>query len=311
MKNLISFCLSLILLFQSGHALAQTEVGGDSLPLSSKIAVFPISDLSGTEAEEAWWQMRELLTKESRFLVATRRLMINRGVFQPRKTLKPADVILLSKILDADLIVTSSVQDRTFVLNVYESNSGQLFFSNKSEFHPALPIKEQVNKVSTKSVSDFIDYLPYDGFVLRSDQKGVVQSENGESLATAKIFQAVSLKEGDPIHVVSITKLPKQVFQIEVVAEGEFVKLKPNGESEIKLIQFKDLKSVNENSFIRVPGFRAKQIEALSPDANSNLTTEYLSQELKTKQQLEKSHTATTSSVWWIINLAAMILLAF
>src|SRR4051812_42407301 len=75
--------------------------------LLRRIAVFPIADANVSTGEEAWWQMRELLTKDQRFFVASRRFMVNRGVFQPRKLLKPADAIILSKILDAQALVVT------------------------------------------------------------------------------------------------------------------------------------------------------------------------------------------------------------
>ncbi len=302
----------LILLCLSSFALkAETEEASPSLVLSQKIAVFPISELSGTEAEEAWWKMRELLTQESRFLVATRRLMINRGVFQGRKLLKPADAILLSKILDADLVLTSFVQDRVFNLNVYEGDSGQIFYSKKIEFHPAIPVKEQVSKITTQGIQEFLAFLPYDGFVTKNDLKGVVFSADGEVFAQAKIFEASRLKEGDPLQVVKIRRPSLNQFEVEVVAEGEYLKSEGKGLSLIKLIQFKDMNSVSEKSFIRVPSFRIKAQEALSQDTSANLTTEYLTRELRTQKELEKSHSATTSSVWWLVNLAAMVFLAF
>lgn len=310
MRQSILLFILLITSTVFSHSLAQDEAN-PQLSLSKKIAVFPISDISGTEAEEAWWKMRELLTQESRFLVATRRLMINRGVFQGRRLLKPADAILLSKILDADLVFASFIQDRIFHINVYEGDSGQIFYSRKIDFHPAIPIKEQVSKITTQGVKDFLSYLPYDGYIVKNDLKGTVFSTDGEVFSQAKIFDSSRLKEGDPLQVVRIRRPSANQFEVEVVAEGEFLKVEGKGISLIKLIQFKDMNSVSENSFIRVPSFRVQSQGALSQDTSANLTTEYLTKELKTKQELEKNHSATTSSVWWLVNLAAMVFLAF
>ena len=62
--------LILITFLTIAPTIAQADV---PLQLLRRIAVFPIHDANFSHAEDAWWQMRELLTKDQRFFVASPR----------------------------------------------------------------------------------------------------------------------------------------------------------------------------------------------------------------------------------------------
>ena len=89
--------LALILTAIAGGPLwAQTEH-----TLVRRLAVFPLKtgqpELAAL-ADEAWWELREALTKDKRFLVASKNFLMQKDVYQARSVLSPADAIILAAI---------------------------------------------------------------------------------------------------------------------------------------------------------------------------------------------------------------------
>lgn len=289
--------------------------------LLRRLAVFPIANTQVGNGEEAWWQVRELLTKDQRFLVASRRFMINRGVFQPRESLKPADAIILGKILDAQALVTLFVIERRLFMNVYDGENGYVLWQGEMEFHPALPINEQIVKASQKLMNDFIMDLPYQGYqVIDTLREKAVFEEQGERRAWVALGDTKRVEVGDPVQWIEVSGDPSRVFfkdgsQTQVIAEGKVVEVKSDRVL-VKIDRLRAIEDLVENSLIRFP----KEVRLLKDiymrqDKSSDLSSEYLSTEMKSNmissEEIDKRHSATTTSLSFIVSLAAMILLAF
>lgn len=306
--------LALILALFSGTESAHADYKHQLL---RRVAVFPIANVQGSNSEEAWWQMREVLTQNQRFLVASRRFMINRGVFQPRESLKPADAIILGKILDAQAIVTAFVQERRMYMNVYDGENGYLLWQGEIEFHPALPINEQIVKLSQKMMADFVLALPYQGYVIvDSIREKAVFQEGSERRAWVAIGNTKRISVGDSVQWIEVVGDPTRVFfkegsQSQVIAEGQVVQV----QEDRVLVSIQKLRAesdIQENSLVRFP----KEVNLLKDlyshtDKTSNLSAEYLSAEMKTYDELKKKHPSTSTSLAFIFSLASMILLAF
>jgi hypothetical protein len=312
MPKLLIFPILLCLCLLPAFAQADVEH-----TLLRRVAVFPIADANLSNAEEAWWQMRELLTKDQRFFVASRRFMINRGVFQARKTLKPADAIILSKILDAQGLVVTYLKDRTLNMRVYEGESGYLLWEGNAEFHPALPINDQLIRMSTQLINTFMLAIPYQGFQVSDEVIGKpVYEEDGKSFAQAYIGSNSKIEVGDSAQWVQVIGDVGQAFfssstKVTVIAEGKVKEVK--GERIVIEIQkMVDPSLLRENSLIRFP----KEVERLQEmytgtEKDSNLAPEYLSSELKNSVEFSKDHKTTSSFMMWVASLAGFILLAF
>src|SRR5262245_25083625 len=82
--------------------------------LLRRVAVFPIEapEELNSKADEAWWELREFLTKDKRFLVATKNFLQQQNVYQPRAELDPAAAIILGKLLDADAVISTFLKER-------------------------------------------------------------------------------------------------------------------------------------------------------------------------------------------------------
>jgi hypothetical protein len=285
--------------------------------LIRRVAVFPVADANVSNNEDAWWQMREVLTKDQRFFAASRRFMVNRGVFQPRKDLKPADAIILSKILDAQALVVSYLQERTLHMRVYDGENGYLLWQGDAEFHPAIPINDQLVKMSSELVRSFILAIPYQGFQVLNEATGkAIVEDDAKKLAVIDVGANSQVQVGDPAQWISVTGNPGQAFfsgnaKVTVIAEGTVKSIK--GDKATVLIEkLTDPADIKENSLVRFP----KEINRLKDlyvqgDKASNLSAEYLSSEIKSVDEFNTDHNSTSTALAWIVNVAGFILLAF
>lgn len=285
--------------------------------LIKRIAVFPIADANLSSSEDAWWQMRELLTKDQKFLVASRRFMINRGVFQPRKSLKPADAIILSKILDAHALVISFVEDRVLKMKVYEGENGYLLWEGESQFHPAIPINDQLIKVSLKLMTDFSMAIPYQGYQVIDDAVGKpIFEDDSKKIALVFVGANSEIQSGDTVQWVKVTgDISKAFFnsnpKVTVIAEGKVRKIRGD-RVEVEVQKMRDLSDLNENALVRFPREMKRLQDLYSGDEKtSNLSAEYLSSEIKSAAEFNKDQHPTSTALAWIINMATIVLLAF
>lgn len=285
--------------------------------LLRRVAVFPIADANVSSSEEAWWQMREYLTKDQKFFVASRRFMVNRGVFQPRKILKPADVIILSKILDAQALVVTFLKDRTLQMKVYEGENGYLLWEGDAEFHPALPINDQLIRMSTQLMNAFMLAIPYQAFQVTDEVMGKsVYEEDGKTFAQVYIGANSQIQKDDPAQWVEISGDVGQAFfssttKITVIAEGKVKEIKGD-RAVIEIEKMRDPNELKDNSLVRFPQELNRLKELYSErDKSANLAPEYFSSEIKNANEFSKDHNSTSSALMWIVNMAGFILLAF
>ncbi len=285
--------------------------------LLRRIAVFPIADSNSSNSEEAWWQMRENLTKDQRFFVASRRFMINRGVFQPRKLLKPADVIILSKILDAQALVITYLQERSLKMKVFEGENGYLIWEGTAELHPAIPINDQLIRMSSQLMNAFVVAIPYQGFQTIDETIGkAVYEEDGKQFAQVYIGSRSKVLEGDAAQWVQITGDVGQAFfssttKVTVIAEGKVTEIEGDYAT-VEIQKSKNLQDLKENSLVRFPRELSRlQDQYISGEKPSDLAPEYLSSEMKSVDEFKQNHNATSSTLVWITSIAGFILLAF
>lgn len=286
--------------------------------LIRRIAVFPIADANFAKSEDAWWQMREALTLNQRFQVASRRFMINRGVFQPRKDLKPADAIILAKILDAQALVVSYVKDREFFVKVFDGENGYLLWQEQVGFHPAISINDQIIKAATKSMNSFRLALPYQGFqVVDESINKPVYEDGAKKFAQVFIGSGSGVKAGDPVQWIRVTGDSSGSFLnsapvVMTVAEGKVSEVKGD-RAVVELIKMSSDSVLVENALVRFPMEAKRLVEASagSDGLTSKLEAEYLTSEMKSVGEFNRDHSEASSSMAWILNLAAFILLAF
>lgn len=260
--------------------------------------------------------MREQLTKDQRFLVASRRFMINRGVFQPRKEFKASDAIILGKILDAQALVISAIDERTFRIKIYDGENGYLLWESSLEFHPAQAMSDQIVNAAQKLIQDFIIDLPYQGFVVVDPIKGnALFEEGGKKRAWIYHGNTKVLDVNDAFEVIEFSGETSKPYlkhgRATVVAQGTIVEVQ-NDRVLVNIDQVRDLKDIKENALVRFPK-ETKRLADLYTHASkeTGLSTEYLTSEMRPAEEIEKRHDSSATSLAFILNMAAMILLAF
>jgi hypothetical protein len=173
-----------------------------------RISVFPIkvpSELEGA-AEEAWWELRETLTKDKRFLVASKNFLLQKDVYQARSALSPADAIILGKLLDANALISTYLDDRTLNMRVYEGEYGRPLWEHQFVLQPSLPIAEQLQPAVVKLAQDFIASIPYHGFVIVDPLRGrPVYQEGRRMMLKAEIGTMAEVDLGDAVQLVTIS----------------------------------------------------------------------------------------------------------
>lgn len=311
--------------FSSGISFAQ-GLGGVGRSFESehqlirRISVFPIQAPKEyrEETDKMWWDLRELLTKDQRFLVASKNFLIQKDVFQPRAELDPSGAIILGKVLDAHALLTTELTDKVLTMRVYDGKYGRVLWQKSLELQTSLPVVKQLGPSAEKLAKDFLASLPYQGYVVKDPLKDEVIFRSGSTLTLkADVGTESQIEVGDQIQVVrllsdSLKPLFMDNARLEVIAEGRVVAVAKN-EVQVDLDRTVDPRLVKEGALVRIPKEvkRLKESFALQENLKATVDPEYLSpriMELK-KQEAEKKPLMT--SLTFIANLAAFLLLAF
>ena len=310
---MLKYLIPLALLV-SGRAMAQTEH-----ELVQKVAVFPVSAPKNLTdaAEEAWWQVREAMTESKRFLVATKSFLLQKDVYQARGELTPADAIILGKLLDADSLVVTYVQERSLHMKVYEGKNGRVLWQHEFQLQPSLPISTQLAMASKKLVQDFIASIPYQGYVVVDSLKGkAVYDEGGKKFFQADIGLESSLEVGDQVQLVRIySDSLKPLFTTaatpEIYAEGIIVK-KDREIVTVQINRVTQLTDIKQGSLVRAQKElkRLKELYSLQ-QGNLKVGPEMVNPDISELSNKEDEKKPLAASLSFIANIAIFLLLAF
>lgn len=307
--------LAILLLLACESVWAQTDH-----TLIRRISVFPIKAPSEFQqmAEEAWWELRETLTRDRRFLVASKNFLMQKDVYQARSVLSPADAIILGKLLDANALITTYLDDRVLYMKVYEGDYGRLLWEYQINLQPSLPVAEQLKPSVIKLVQDFIAAIPYHGFVIIDPLRGrPVYQEGRRLLVRAEVGLHAEVDVGDQVQLIkisseSIKPLFAQPSLIEVFAEGRVVE--HTGEVlVIELDRLNRATSIQEGTMVRLPRElkRLQQMFAMQDNLKTKIDPEFFSPGMTSAKQQVAELKPLATSLLFIANLAAFLLLAF
>lgn len=286
-----------------------------------RIVIFPIFTNNDfrQEADLAWWKVREFLSEQQRFLVATKRFMQQKEVDQPRKQLSIADAIFLAKTLDSDCLITAFIDKNSLQMQAYSALDGQLLWKNSLEFTQAQPIRVQLETLSKKLIQDFLASIPYQGFQIVDPLSPKPLVEEGETImAKADVGAKSSATQGQKvqwieIHRTSSAPLFQGGAQIQVIAEGEIL----SNENQVLTIEIKrarDLKDLDKKSLILIPDevkrlYNAYAIRKSTENIDPNLAL--LSDKMKDTREATGGPRPLLVALTAIGNVIAALLLAF
>lgn len=285
-----------------------------------RVAVFPVSVPSEfrEEADKLWWELREWLTKDQRFLVASKNFLTQKDVFQPRKELGPSDVIILGKVLDAHALLTTELEGKVLHMRVYDGEFGRPLWVKSLNLQPSIPIERQLTPFTEKLVKDFLASIPYQGYVIKDALKDEVVFRQGSSLSLkADVGVGSQIEVGDQIQVVrvlsdSLKPLFTSATRIEVNAEGRVVSVNKNI-IQVDLERSIDPRLINEGSLVRIPKEvkRLQESFAIQESLKAPVDPEFLSPRILELKRQEEEKKPLMTSLSFVANLAAFLLLAF
>lgn len=304
--------LAILILFGfSLNALAWQEEHQVMMRLTAFPIQVPVENRDA--AEDAWWQMREQLTKDQRFFVAMKTFLQQKDVYQPRGELRPADVILLSKLLDSHGIIVTFLTDRTLKMIVYEGENGRVLWEQEMRLQPSVPIDDQLSAATTRLTRDFMASIPYQGYVQVDSLRGEpVYREGKHNLLQINVGSA-DLQIADQVQIIRIfSDQLKPLFthsaNIEVIAEGKVVK-KEKDYFIVELVRYNKINLIKEGSLVRVP----KELKRVQDQYGMGryAEPELIDMGLKSAQEEEKEKRPLILSLTFIANIVAILLLAF
>jgi len=282
-----------------------------------KLAVFPAMGLGDAVSDQLWWQTRELLTSDLRFTVATRRFMINRQVLAPHGPLKPADVVILSKILEADALVINHIVDKQAHLIVYRGEDGVLLWEDQNNLNSQIPVKEQVLSVFQKLSERFLKQYPFHGYQVSKPQvssSGSEMSNNNESLIKYGFFGSLPPLVGQSVYWTKINAThPPLLLNINrksKIATGEVTQIYKQGIVQIKVTEYDNLLDLENTEEVALVLNKESNEVTLNENQASVLGSEYLAREIHKKSNTNQTSPEATF-IGFIGTLGLTILLAF
>ncbi len=269
-------------------------------------------------AEGTWWKIRERLTEDKRFLVASRSFLIKKDVYQARAQLTPADAIILGQLLDAHALVSTFLSKRELHMHVYEGDFGQLLWESKIKLHPSLPIKNQIEKAGVKLINDFIASIPYQGYVLTDKFEGKAVIEDGANyLVKAKVGLNAKLKVGDKLQLINLEHkdfkpLFKSSSEFKIQAEGVITDVK-KGLITARLDRHIPIDQIKEFDLVRIPSEHQRLFDLfkINNGLTSKISSEYYSPEITEASKEVKEKKPLVTALTIILNVAVFLLLAF
>lgn len=286
-----------------------------------RITVFPIKTepFLNEAAEEAWWKMREALTENKRFLVASKNYLVQKDVFQSRGELSPADAIILGKLLDADALVVTYLREKILHMRVYEGQYGRSLWHKEFQLQASIPVAKQIVGSTKKLILDFISSVPYQGFVITDGLIGKpVFSEGEKHLVKINIGENTSIEVGDQVQMVriksdSLRPLFLDGAMSEIFAEGRVVSIS----REIivaEVLRATNIDEIHDLSLVRLPteSKRLRDIYGLNQEGSmGGPYPEMLVPGVSDLSREDSEKKPLLMAFSFVLNLAAFLILAF
>lgn len=288
--------------------------------LIRRVVVFPIKTAPENQelADEAWWQMRELLTEGQRFLVASKQFLIRNDVLQARESLEPADAILLGRLLDSHALMVSILENRVLKMKVYDGLNGVLLYSQEARLHPSVAIKDQLVKVARLLVADFMASFPYQGFHMIDPLIGRAVYEEGDILlAQVDVGVKSKIEAGDPVEWIQMSGFTTQaLFQggakVSAFAEGRVVKVEQNIAT-VEVVRATKGAAFKEFQLVRFPkeAQRLKAEFSYKEGMRNTIESSLVAPEINPMESLKKERRPLMTTLSIVGSIAGFLLLAF
>ena len=287
--------------------------------LIRRLVVFPFQVPSrlAPRADEAWWQIRQELTQNQIFLLASKQFLSKNEVFQARGELQPADAILLGKLLDAHALITGKMDGHRLTLSVYDASFGLLLWQNHLDMHISRPIEDQLVETSKKLIRDFMASIPYQGFQVIDSLRGKATFEDADEVRTeVQIGSQSQVQVGDIAQWIHIYhKTTDSLFQgggtTKAFAEGKVV-LIDKGIATIQLIRATNIEDIKEYALVRFPkeAERIKLESAIKEALPGRLSSAIIINDSDKLKAIAKERRPLVTTLSFVGSISAILLLA-
>lgn len=285
-----------------------------------RLVVFPFAtDHQQTSvAEEVWWDLREKLSETRRFLLASRNFMESKNALQARRRLSPADAIVLGRLLDAQALMVTFVEERNLHMIVYSGINGSTLWKKQVELHPSMPISSLLPESVKRLAFDFVASIPYQGFVIVDSLIGrAYYRESGRDLIQVEISADAQISVGDSVQVVdvrarSLEPLFQEGLSIEVLAEGEVIRVE-RSKVVVQVNRKKEGYEPKENHLVRFPTElkRLQEVYQIQDGLTQNIDIDFVRGEMEVLTEEQKANRPLVTALSFIANIALILLIAF
>lgn len=306
----VLYFLFFFIIFNSSQVFAQYTLNS-----IQKIVVFPTWGLEGEISDQVWWQIREQLTHDGRFLVASRRMMINRQVLSPRKIFSSADAVILGRILESDALVVTSVEKSVAFLRIYRTEDGLLLWDEKINLNPSIPVEDQSSNIYQALVSRFLKALPYNGYQIKNPNNGYVYINEGSDKMAFIQVSKIEVNLGDKINwirpIYNSIPLLKLNPKIEIAAKGEIVEVTNSNLIKVKMDPSTNETNIGVSFLVRVQkNDKMNDEESWDPQRQSEVSTEYLIPSISDQKPI-REQTKEATFIGFLFNLGLLLLVIF
>ena len=307
-------------MFSIGLSLANAnEAESSEHKYLNRLVVFPIEtskEFRGL-ADKLWWDVRSQLTKNLKFMVASKEFLVRKEVFKARKRISSVDALILGRLLDAHGIVTYYLNQRVLNMSVRDGRSGQVLWEKKLQLLASVPIKNQLGKALKNLTGQFISDMPYQGHLLSDDIKSSPVFKDGTQMyARVKISQQEKLKVGESIEFFRL--LPNSLkplfmgnFDEIRLARGTIVDAK----GEDRLVEIKSIVSgvkLREGDLLRISSiFKNKKSQIIGHEKSiQTIESSVYSPEYDEKEEEYRARGPLVTALTFVLNFGVFLLLA-
>jgi hypothetical protein len=285
-----------------------------------RLVVFPFQapPKLAAKADETWWQVRQELSQNQIFLLASKQFLAKNEALQARGELQPSDAILLGKLLDAHALVTAVINEHTFTMTVYDASFGLMLWQNHIEMQVSRPIEDQIVEAGKKLAHDFLSSIPYQGFQVIDSLRGKATFEDNDEVRTeVQINPQSGIQVGDIVQWIHLYhKTTDPLFQgggdMKAFAEGKVV-LIDKGIATVQLIRATSLNEIKEYTLVRFPkeAERLKLEYSLKDPLPGKLSTAIIETPEDKMKSVAKERRPLVTTLSFVGSIAAILLLAF
>ncbi len=278
-----------------------------------RVSVFlpQAESISESLAERGWIAVRKELIDDERFLVASKSFLQEKEVYQARAELKPADALLLGRLLDAQALLTFEYSDYEMKMHFYSGSNGLGLWTSQKKLNPSVPAEEQFITTAIQLTQELLADVPFQAFTVKNEiSDRVVYQDEGFDLV--KVFKGKQeIEIGEPALIFQLQRKNLDNLYLkgankQVFAEGKVLSVNDDI-AVVRILAKNEDRKIQVHDLVSFPEQEKRLKEQLSW-RNQKFEGLLMSETRIKKEDVSDSKSFTTAIIS-IVNLALLILL--